>query len=124
MFPPARRKTSFCTGTQREPDPEPRFRSCSFRTPLGRASVDKLDLLRPSPAGCAKSPNCLTICALNRHDVRMAHRDRDERLIEFVRAQVTATVEALSREIGVGPSTIRRANGQADPDRPTSRPDE
>jgi DeoR family transcriptional regulator, aga operon transcriptional repressor len=38
----------------------------------------------------------------------MAHRDRDGRLIEFVRAQGTATVEALSREIGVGPSTIRR----------------
>lgn len=50
----------------------------------------------------------LTICASNRHDVRMADRDRDERLIEFVRAHGTATVEALSREIGVGPSTIRR----------------
>jgi DeoR/GlpR family transcriptional regulator of sugar metabolism len=38
----------------------------------------------------------------------MPHSDRDERLIEFVRAEGTATVEALSREIGVGPSTIRR----------------
>jgi DeoR family transcriptional regulator, aga operon transcriptional repressor len=50
----------------------------------------------------------LTICASHRHDVRMADRDRDERLIEFVRAHGTATVEALSREIGVGPSTVRR----------------
>ena len=38
----------------------------------------------------------------------MIDRDRDDRLIEFVRAHGTATVETLSREIGVGPSTIRR----------------
>lgn len=50
----------------------------------------------------------LTICASTRHDVRMADRDRDERLIDFVRAHDTASVEALSREIGVGPSTVRR----------------
>jgi DeoR family transcriptional regulator of aga operon len=42
------------------------------------------------------------------HDVRMIDRDRDERLIGFVRANGTATVAALSREIGVGPSTVRR----------------
>src|ERR1035437_7394558 len=50
----------------------------------------------------------LTVCASNRHDVRMTDRARDEHLIEFVRTHGTATVEALSREIGVGPSTIRR----------------
>jgi DeoR family transcriptional regulator of aga operon len=42
------------------------------------------------------------------HDLRMIDRDRDERLIGFVRANGTATVAALSREIGVGPSTVRR----------------
>jgi DeoR family transcriptional regulator of aga operon len=35
-------------------------------------------------------------------------RDRDERLIGFVRANGTASVAALSRELGIGPSTIRR----------------
>jgi DeoR family transcriptional regulator of aga operon len=38
----------------------------------------------------------------------MSDRDRDERVIGLVRARGTATVEDLSREIGVGPSTIRR----------------
>jgi DeoR family transcriptional regulator of aga operon len=38
----------------------------------------------------------------------MPDRDRDDRLVEFVRARRTATVETLSREIGVGPSTVRR----------------
>lgn len=38
----------------------------------------------------------------------MADRDRDDRLIDVVRAHGTATVEVLSREIGVGPSSIRR----------------
>lgn len=38
----------------------------------------------------------------------MIDRDRDERLIGFVRAVGTASVGALSREMGVGPSTIRR----------------
>ena len=38
----------------------------------------------------------------------MIDRERDERLIGFVRAQGTATVAALSRELGVGSSTIRR----------------
>jgi DeoR/GlpR family transcriptional regulator of sugar metabolism len=38
----------------------------------------------------------------------MADRDRDDRLVEFVRLRGTATVEALSLEIGVGPSTVRR----------------
>lgn len=38
----------------------------------------------------------------------MTNRERDDHLIEFVRAHGTATVETLSREIGVGPSTIRR----------------
>ena len=38
----------------------------------------------------------------------MADRDRDDRLIDLVRAHGTATVEVLSREIGVGPSSIRR----------------
>ena len=42
------------------------------------------------------------------HDVRMIDRDRDERLIGFVRASGTASVAALSHEMGVGPSTIRR----------------
>lgn len=50
----------------------------------------------------------LTNCASHRHDVRMIDRDRDERLIGYVRACGTATVGALSREIGVGPSTVRR----------------
>lgn len=38
----------------------------------------------------------------------MMNRNRDERLIGFVRATGTTTVAALSREMGVGPSTIRR----------------
>ena len=38
----------------------------------------------------------------------MVDRDRDDRLIEFARVHGTARVETLSREIGVGPSTIRR----------------
>lgn len=38
----------------------------------------------------------------------MVDHDRDERLIAFVRACGTATVGALSREIGVGASTVRR----------------
>jgi DeoR family transcriptional regulator of aga operon len=38
----------------------------------------------------------------------MTDRERDERLIALVRASGTATVDELSREIGVGPSTIRR----------------
>ena len=38
----------------------------------------------------------------------MTERDRDERLIGFVRAHGTASVSALSREMGVGPSSIRR----------------
>ena len=38
----------------------------------------------------------------------MSDRERDERLIGLVRARGTATVEDLSLEIGVGPSTIRR----------------
>lgn len=50
----------------------------------------------------------LTNCALDGHDIRMVSRERDERIIEFVRLHGTATVEALSGEIGVGPSTIRR----------------
>ena len=40
--------------------------------------------------------------------MRVTDRDRDERIIGFVRASGTATVAALSREMGVGPSTIRR----------------
>jgi DeoR family transcriptional regulator of aga operon len=40
--------------------------------------------------------------------VRMIDRDRDERLIGLVRASGTATVAALSQEMGVGTSTIRR----------------
>lgn len=40
--------------------------------------------------------------------MRVIDHDRDERVIGFVRASGTATVEALSREIGIGPSTIRR----------------
>jgi DeoR/GlpR family transcriptional regulator of sugar metabolism len=42
------------------------------------------------------------------HDVRMIDRERDERLVSFVRARGTTTVAALSREMGVGPSTVRR----------------
>ncbi len=38
----------------------------------------------------------------------MADRRRDDRLIDAVRARGTASVEELSREMGVGPSTIRR----------------
>jgi DeoR/GlpR family transcriptional regulator of sugar metabolism len=38
----------------------------------------------------------------------MIERERDERLIAIVRASGSVTVEALSRELGVGPSTIRR----------------
>jgi len=38
----------------------------------------------------------------------MPDRDRDDRLVEIVRARGSATVETLSLEIGVGPSTIRR----------------
>ena len=38
----------------------------------------------------------------------MADRDRDDRLVELVRLRGTASVEALSQEIGVGPSTVRR----------------
>jgi DeoR/GlpR family transcriptional regulator of sugar metabolism len=40
--------------------------------------------------------------------VRMGDHDRDERVIGYVRARGTASVEDLSRELGVGPSTIRR----------------
>jgi len=40
--------------------------------------------------------------------MRVTDRDRDERLIGFVRANGTTSVAALSREMGVGPSTIRR----------------
>jgi DeoR family transcriptional regulator of aga operon len=42
----------------------------------------------------------------------MIDRSRDERLIAFVRANGTATVAALSRELGVGPSAIRRDLGR------------
>ena len=38
----------------------------------------------------------------------MVDQGRDERLIDLVRIHGTASVEVLSREIGVGPSTIRR----------------
>jgi Transcriptional regulators of sugar metabolism len=38
----------------------------------------------------------------------MPDRDRDDRLVEFVRAQGTATVEGISLEIGIGPSSVRR----------------
>ena len=38
----------------------------------------------------------------------MIDRDRDERLIAIVRAHGTTTVTELSRELGIGPSTIRR----------------
>jgi DeoR/GlpR family transcriptional regulator of sugar metabolism len=38
----------------------------------------------------------------------MIDRDRDERLIAFVRASGTASVADLSRELGLGPSTVRR----------------
>ena len=38
----------------------------------------------------------------------MANLDRDNRLVEFVRLRGTATAEALSQEIGVRPSTVRR----------------
>jgi len=38
----------------------------------------------------------------------MTERDRDDRLIAFVRASGIASVGALSREMGVGPSTVRR----------------
>jgi DeoR/GlpR family transcriptional regulator of sugar metabolism len=38
----------------------------------------------------------------------MAQRDRDDRIVDFVRAHGSSSVDALSREIGVGPSTIRR----------------
>lgn len=40
------------------------------------------------------------------HDVRMT--DRDARLVELVRTHGMATVETLSRELGLGPSSIRR----------------
>jgi DeoR family transcriptional regulator of aga operon len=42
----------------------------------------------------------------------MIDRDRDERLIGFVRAHGTATVAELSRDLGVGPSTVRRDLGR------------
>ena len=38
----------------------------------------------------------------------MPDRDRDDHLVEVVRARGTATVETLSLEIGLGPSTVRR----------------
>jgi DeoR/GlpR family transcriptional regulator of sugar metabolism len=38
----------------------------------------------------------------------MADRSRDDRLVDAVRVRGTATVDELSREMGVGPSTIRR----------------
>ena len=50
----------------------------------------------------------LTNRAATRHDVRMVDRERDERVIGYVRARGTASVEELSRELGVGASTIRR----------------
>lgn len=50
----------------------------------------------------------LTHCAVVRHDVRMKDRDRDDRLIELVRTQGTASVETLSRELALGPSSVRR----------------
>jgi hypothetical protein len=50
----------------------------------------------------------LANCAPRAHDVRMGDRARDERGIGYVRARGTASVEELSRELGVGPSTIRR----------------
>jgi DeoR/GlpR family transcriptional regulator of sugar metabolism len=42
----------------------------------------------------------------------MIDRSRDERLIAFVRASGTATVAALSHELGVGPSAVRRDLGR------------
>jgi DeoR/GlpR family transcriptional regulator of sugar metabolism len=42
----------------------------------------------------------------------MIDRSRDERLIAFVRANGTASVAALSRELGVGPSAVRRDLGR------------
>ncbi len=42
----------------------------------------------------------------------MIDASRDERLIAFVRANGTTTVAALSRELGVGPSAIRRDLGR------------
>ena len=38
----------------------------------------------------------------------MVDRERDERVIAYVRARGTVSVEELSGELGVGPSTIRR----------------
>jgi len=52
--------------------------------------------------------NVLTMCAAEHHDVRMSDRDRDERLIAFLRTHGPASVEVLAREYGVGVSTIRR----------------
>ena len=40
--------------------------------------------------------------------MRMVDRARDERVIAYVRARGTVSVVELSRELGVGPSTIRR----------------
>jgi DeoR family transcriptional regulator, aga operon transcriptional repressor len=42
----------------------------------------------------------------------MIDRSRDERLIAFVRANGTASVAALSHELGVGPSAVRRDLGR------------
>jgi DeoR family transcriptional regulator of aga operon len=38
----------------------------------------------------------------------MVERERDERVIAYVRARGTVSVEEMSQELGVGPSTIRR----------------
>ena len=50
----------------------------------------------------------LTIRPPQWHDMRTVERDRDDRLIDAVRVRGTMSVEELSREMGVGSSTIRR----------------
>lgn len=44
----------------------------------------------------------------NPHDMRMTRRNRDRRLIELVASQGVTTVESLSRELEIGPATVRR----------------